>query len=348
MNVPRVGISACLLGRNVRYDGGHRREVFFADRLGAHVEWVPICPEEEIGLGTPRSRIDLWQSASAVEPRMIQDGRDITNRMEKYARRRLSDPDVAGSVSGGGVAQAAPDEETSGSWAPLCGYVFKARSPSCGIRDVRLLMQEGTVREDGVGLFARAFHERYPETPIFDEAVFADPYASEAAVTALFTMHRWQRAGKGGGTTAEFHRTHRTLLLSRDPTALARLDRLVGSTSDPVAAEETTFAPPDTELRLRYGRWLAELLQRVPGRRDHERALAALVDEIGALLPPGGREGREVRAVAQHLVRRYPGESDLAGVITALAELAELHVPGRLQDAYLTPHPAALSLYRGL
>jgi hypothetical protein len=279
--------------------------------------------------------------------------------MEQYARRRLSDSDLSGSGSPAGVTQAARPghaagsrapvlEEGSGLQAPLCGYVFKAGSPSCGIRDVRVSMHEGTVREDGVGLFARAFRERYPETPIFDEVAFADPYAREAAVTALFTMHRWRQSGLESRRTAHFHREHRAVLLSRDPAAVERLDRLVDAASDPIGERGTAPAYGEAELRPRYGSTLAELLQRVPDRSDHERALMALADAIGALLLPGGREAREVRAVAQHLARRYPAESDLAGTMAALAELAELHAPGRLTDAYTAPHPAALDLYCGL
>src|SRR5690606_21508009 len=150
----------------------------------------------------------------------------ITSRMDEYARARLADPDLE---------------------APLCGYLFKARSPSCGIGDVRVLHEDGRESADGFGLFARAFRERHPTVPLFDESTLGDPYAREAAVCAFFAMQRWRDHRAAGGSVQEFERAHRVFLTARDPSH---------RTIDEVE--------------------LAEMLLRVRGREDHARALAAL------------------------------------------------------------------------
>lgn len=324
MNGPRIGVSACLLGRNVRYDGGHRRDDFLADELSHHVQWVPVCPEVEIGLGTPRPRIDLTQTGAGV--RLIQEGQDITGRMETYAQSRLSEPDLA----------ATPD-------GSLSGYLFKSRSPSCGIGDVRVVEKDGAEKNDGFGLFARAFRDRNPSVPIFDEGAFADPYAREAAVCAFFTMHRWHERHPDG-TLVEFHRAHRTLLIARDPSAVVELDRWLEASTN--AVDET----PDRKSAslAHYERSLARIVQRVPDQPGHARALTALVDEFDRLLPTGGRERREAHAVVQHLVNLYPDRADLAETIGQLSALGVFHAPEITASIYVNPHPAELSLYRGL
>jgi len=155
---PRVGISRCLLGDEVRYDGTHRRDETVIAWLGPHVEWVPICPEVEIGMGTPRERIQLVTSGDGVRSldarvRLIgvDTGTDWTGRMHTWAAARVQELGALG----------------------LSGYVFKARSPSCGISDVVIRDAAGDGR--GRGLFAEAVIQALPGLPVADEASLADP-----------------------------------------------------------------------------------------------------------------------------------------------------------------------------
>jgi uncharacterized protein YbbK (DUF523 family)/uncharacterized protein YbgA (DUF1722 family) len=288
------------------------------------VQWVPVCPEVEIGLGTPRPRIDLTRTGTSL--RLIQEGQDITSRMEAYTRTRLSESDLAATPIGS-----------------LCGYLFKSRSPSCGIGDVRVVERDGAQRNDGFGLFARAFRDRNPSVPTFDEGAFADPYAREAAVCAFFTMHRWHEHHQDG-TLVEFHRAHRTLLIARDPVAVAELDRWLEASAN--AGDETPERK--SKSRAHYERSLARIVQRVPDQTGHARALMAVVDEFDRLLPTGGRERREAHSVVQHLVNLYPDRADLAETISQLSALAAYHAPEIVASAYVNPHPRGLSLYRGL
>ena len=157
---PRVGISRCLLGDQVRYDGTHRRDATVIALLDAHVEWVPVCPEVEVGMGTPREPIHLVTSpdgvpslASLVRLVGVDSGRDWTSRMHAWARERVCEL----------VA------------LDLSGYVFKTRSPSCGIGDV--VIGDGGGERRGRGLFAQALIDALPDLPVADEASLSDAVA---------------------------------------------------------------------------------------------------------------------------------------------------------------------------
>lgn len=141
----RIGISQCLLGDNVRYDGGHKRDDFLLEALGPHVEWVPVCPEVEIGMGTPREPMRLAGDPRAPRLVTITSGIDHTEAMARFSQRRVRELEALN----------------------LSGYVFKADSPSCGIGGVPL----------GVGLFAQAFMAHFPLIPVEDEDHLHDPQA---------------------------------------------------------------------------------------------------------------------------------------------------------------------------
>ena len=152
-NTLRIGISQCLLGDHVRYDGGHKRDSFLADIVGRYVEWVPICPEVEAGFGVPREAMRLIGSPQAPRLITVTTGIDHTQSMKQWCRRRIREL-----------------EELK-----LAGYVFKSRSPSCGISGVPLFSTQEMETQDGVGLFARAFMEHFPLMPVEDEDRLHDP-----------------------------------------------------------------------------------------------------------------------------------------------------------------------------
>ena len=151
----RIGISQCLLGDNVRYDGAHKRDSFLIETLGPRVEWVPVCPEVELGLGTPREAMRLAGDPRAPRLVTITSGIDHTEAMARFSQRRVRELEALN----------------------LSGYVFKARSPSCGIGEVSLVSPQGTETQDGIGLFAQAFMAYFPLIPIEDEDHLHDPQA---------------------------------------------------------------------------------------------------------------------------------------------------------------------------
>jgi len=154
---PRVGISRCLLGDPVRYDGTHRLDARITELLSPLVEWVAVCPEVEVGMGTPREPIQLVASADGVPSgdrlvrlRGVRSGHDWTERMAEWARRRV--PELAA--------------------LDLSGYVFKAGSPSCGIDDAAIDAVDG--ERLGSGLFAQALIDALPDLPVIDEKSLGD------------------------------------------------------------------------------------------------------------------------------------------------------------------------------
>ena len=169
---PRIGVSACLLGERVRYDGGDKRDAWLVDVLGPRVEWVPVCPEVEAGLGTPREPINLGRDAGgriALITDRVRD--DLTTTMTDYSSRRVEALSAAG----------------------LDGYVLKAGSPSCGL-DVPIHGTPGG-SERGTGVFAAALTERLPEVPVVDERQLVDAASRASFVDRVFAHYR-RRTGE--------------------------------------------------------------------------------------------------------------------------------------------------------
>src|SRR5207247_2572034 len=177
---PRIGISACLLGEPVRYDAGHKRDAWIVEVLGPTVEWVPVCPEEQAGVGTPREAMRLVRTNDGGIALMTTgEARDVTERMRRYAHRRV--------------------EELA--HANLDGCVLKADSPSCGVEGVQIGTAFSTVsatsrfdaRPAARGLFAEALMTRLPHLPVADERRLADPEGRRLFVERVLAHHR---AGK--------------------------------------------------------------------------------------------------------------------------------------------------------
>jgi uncharacterized protein YbbK (DUF523 family) len=149
---PRVGISRCLLGDDVRYDGGHKRDPTLLDVMRDAVEWVPVCPEVEVGMGVPREPIELVRGGCNIRLLGVESGRDWTDQMRTWARQRIAELDALS----------------------LAGFVLKARSPSCGIRDVPI-HAAGMAAGTGRGMFAAMLAESLPDLPVEDEERLRDP-----------------------------------------------------------------------------------------------------------------------------------------------------------------------------
>ena len=168
MTLLRVGISACLLGQEVRFDGGHKRDSFLADALGNYVEWIPVCPEVEIGMGTPREPLRLVRDGERTRMVTTQSGIDYTDRMNQWAWTRVA-----------ALAR-----------ADLDGYVLKRNSPSCGMLDVRVFDDRDRSSPDGQGLFAGVLTERMPLLPVEEEGRLTDPRVRETFVARLVAYRR--------------------------------------------------------------------------------------------------------------------------------------------------------------
>ncbi len=146
-NKIKLGISSCLLGEKVRYDGGHKYDSFLIDTLREHVEFIPVCPEVECGLGVPREPMYLAGDPNNPQLLIENSSLDLTDQLTQWARERL--------LSLGAEK--------------LSGFIFKARSPSCGLREVKVQDDQGEWKAVGTGIFAKFFREYFPEIPVEDE-----------------------------------------------------------------------------------------------------------------------------------------------------------------------------------
>ena len=204
----RLGVSACLLGDQVRYDGGHKRDQFLTTVLGPQVEWVKVCPEVEIGMGTPREPIRLMNTDGTLRLVTVKTAVDHTHAMTTYAAKRTRE--LAGE--------------------DLCGYVLKKDSPSCGMTRVKVYDGKGPGRRNGVGLFAQALLERFPHLPVEEEGRLADQRLRENFLDRVFAYRELRDLFASRWTVGDlvrFHTAHKLTLLAHSTTAYTALGRLV-------------------------------------------------------------------------------------------------------------------------
>lgn len=307
----RIGISRCLLGEAVRYDGGHKRDRFVTEVLSRHVEWVPICPEVEAGLGTPREAMRLVGDASKPQLITISTNRNMTRRLSSYTGQKL---DTLKQVN-------------------LAGYIFKKDSPSCGIERVNLFNDHGRASRAAVGLFARAFKERYPLVPIEDEGRLSDPTLRDNFIERVFCYHRWLLLTQSTPTRQSvvvFHTVHKYLLLAHSPGLYQSLGRLV--------AQAHRYTP--RELVQRYGALFMNALAINATRRKHVNVLQHLVGHLRERLTP--KERTELTDVIEEY---HQGLVPLIVPITLIKHYVMMYDVEYIQhQLYLNPHPKELML----
>ncbi|GFK92624.1 hypothetical protein NNJEOMEG_00449 [Fundidesulfovibrio magnetotacticus] len=306
----RLGVSSCLLGNPVRFDGGHKHDRWITGELGRYVEFVPVCPEVEAGFGTPREAMRLVGDPAAPRLVTIRSGRDLTETMRAWAARRV--------------------EELAGE--NLCGFVFKSRSPSSGMARVKVYPEKGGMpAHTGVGLFARAFMERFPLIPVEEEGRLSDPRLRENFIERLFVLRAWRDTLARGADTAaliDFHARHKLLAMAHSPALAKDMGRLVAQAASlPDAPDRyeamllAAMAKPATVARH------VNVLQHMAGyfrkttTQDERQELAEVIEDyrrgLTPLIVPV--------TLINHHVRRH-GVEYLA------------------RQTYLRPHPLELKL----
>jgi uncharacterized protein YbgA (DUF1722 family)/uncharacterized protein YbbK (DUF523 family) len=308
----RLGVSTCLLGEKVRYDGQHKLDRFLTETLGQWVEWVPVCPEVECGLPVPRESMHLV--GDPAEPRLvtIRSGVDHTRRMQAWAEDRL------GSLEGEGLG----------------GYVFKSRSPSSGMQGIKVYSAEGMpVSTKGVGLWARAFMERFPLLPVEDDGRLHDPGLRENFLERVFAYRRWteylRKDGSYGGLVA-FHTDHKLLLMAHSPKHYQEMGRLV--------AQGRRTKPE--KLREEYLTLLMAGLKLLATPRKHVNVLQHMLGYFKKTLDPAGR-AELLEVIGQY----HRGLVPLIVPVTLLNHhVRRLGEPYLGRQVYLNPAPLELML----
>jgi len=209
----KLGISSCLLGENVRYDGGHRLDPFLAHTLGQYVEYVPVCPEAECGFGVPREPMHLEGDPDSPRLVTVRTKQDMTDRLVKWAQKR--------------VAQLEKED--------FCGFIFKSASPSSGMERVRVYNERGVPVKKGVGIFARIFIEHFPLLPVEDEGRLHDPKLRDNFIERIFVLKRWREVlerKESWGNVVGFHTRHKFLILSHSPNYYRTMGKIVAKAKD--------------------------------------------------------------------------------------------------------------------
>ena len=306
----KIGVSSCLLGEAVRYDGGHKRSRYLTDTLSAFFSFVPVCPEVECGLPVPREAMRLEGDPAAPRLMTIRSRNDLTEQMQAFCRRRVDELEQE----------------------QLCGFVFKKNSPSSGLFRVKVY-QQGVPARTGRGLFARAVTERFPLLPVVEEERLNDPQLRENFLERVFAYQRWQRFLREDGTVGglvAFHTRHKLQLMSHHPRQYRAMGQLVATAGETdrqgllVSYEElfmTTLASPATPAKQ------TDVLMHIMGyfkkqlTAGEKTELLELIDRYRRQLLP------LIVPVTLliHYVRKYAQ-------------------PYLLEQTYLAPHPAELML----
>jgi len=307
----RVGISACLLGDRVRFDGGHKRNAFLTETFGRFVEWVPVCPEVECGLGTPRECMRLVRVGDGVRLVTVKSRVDHTAQLERFSRSRISELAREG----------------------LSGYVLKKDSPSCGLERVKVYDRHGTPARDGRGLFAAALVDAFPHLPVEEEGRLTDPGLRENFVERVFAywrLHGLFAARWTVGDVVRFHTAHKLLLLVHAPEAYRQLGRLVAGAR----------GMPRRNLELRYIDGFMRALAQLATTRRHTNVLQHMAGYFKDRLDAASK-----RELAGTIADYWRGLVPVVVPLTLLRHYVRMFDVAYLAgQTYLQPHPKKLML----
>ncbi len=304
----------CLLGQEVRYDGGHKRDGYITGTLGLYFDFVPLCPEVGAGLGIPRPTMHLVRKDGTLRAVNIKDPSiDHTEALERYIDTAI--PQLDG----------------------LHGYILKKNSPSCGMERVKvysLEKQNLPPDRDGVGIFARALREQYPLLPVEEEGRLCDPVLRENFIERVFVYHRWQQllaSGLKPSDLVEFHADHKYILMAHDQDIARELGQMVAQVG---AAEDLL------KLATAYLQLMMTALEKRVSRGQHANVLMHLMGYLKSYLDA------EDRQELLEMVHQYrTGYVPLIVPITLLKHHFRRHPQPYIErQHYLNPHPRELML----
>lgn len=308
----RIGVSACLLGQDVRWNGGHKRDSYLLGTLDPYVQWIPVCPEVEIGLGTPRETIRLVDEGGDIFLRGTKSGSDHTDEMNSWSRDRVQH--LAG--------------------MNLHGFILKKDSPTCGLFRVKVYRENSMPERVGRGLFAEQLVKQLPILPMEEEGRLRDPGLRENFIRRLFTYQRWTELLATDPSPAgliRFHTAHKLTLLANSPDHYKRLGQLVAQAGK----------LPGGELSIAYGQLLMEGLSKPSSRGKHVNVLQHLLGFVKDELDDGDkhellgviedyRQGMVPLIVPLTLMRHHLRRADTPDWVH--------------QQVYLNPYPKELAL----
>jgi uncharacterized protein YbgA (DUF1722 family)/uncharacterized protein YbbK (DUF523 family) len=295
----------------VRFDGGHKRDAFLTKVLGPYVEYVPVCPEVEMGLGTPRETLRLVRQPAGLRMVTTRTGIDHTDGMQRWSKKRLTELE---------------NEE-------LSGYVLKKDSPSCGMERVKTYGTAMMPARDGQGIYASALLERYPLLPVEEEGRLSDPTLRENFIERIFAYRRVRDFFRGRwtpGALVAFHTAHKMSLLSHSTTAYNEMGRLVAQAG----------GLPRAELRRAYETLFMQTLAKPATRARHTNVLHHMAGHLKKQLDADSRA-----ELASCIDEYRRGLVPLVVPLTLIRHYVRIHRVAYLEgQVYLEPHPRELML----
>lgn len=307
----KLGVSSCLLGNKVRYDGGHKWDQFLTDTLGRYMDFVPVCPEAECGLGVPREAMRLVGDPEAPRLLTVRTHQDYTERLLNWARGRLEE-----------LAK-----------ENLSGFIFKSGSPSSGMARVKVYNAQGVPVKRGAGLFAARFMARFPLLPVEDEGRLHDPQIRENFIERVFTFQRWQELLAKKWTINDligFHTRHKLLIMAHSPRQYQLMGRLVAR------AKEI----PGQELTAQYQALLLEAMKLQATNKKQANVLQHIQGYFKKVL--SADEKQELLELIDSYRR---GDLPLLAPLTIINHYVRKYGAPYLQEQYyLHPHPLELLL----
>ncbi len=307
----RVGISSCLLGQKVRFDAGHKRDRYITDVLGQYFQFLPVCPELEVGMGVPRESVRL--EGSPENPRMIgnKTGEDWTQRMNMYSRKRVAAADLQN----------------------VSGYILKKNSPSCGMERVKVYGESGMPQKSGRGLFAAELLGHFPLLPIEEEGRLNDAAIRENFIERIFAYHNLRKLFTGRfsrGKVVRFHTINKYLLLSHSPKQYRELGALVAAIKK--------YTPGD--FRDAYSNLFMDTLSVKTTVRKNVNVLQHILGFMKNDLSPGDKK------YILDIIEDYrQGLVPLVVPITLIRNFIRTYDVTYIADqTYLNPHPKQLML----
>lgn len=310
----RIGISSCLLGEKVRYDGGHKHDHYITGTLGEYFDFVPVCPEAAIGLGIPRPTIRLVGDADAPRVRGVRDDRlDVTEKMIAFGQEmvpKLHD---------------------------IRGYIFKRSSPSCGMERVKLYTEQGMPNGKSVGVYAREIKRANPLLPTEEEGRLGDAGLRENFIQRVFVYDRWLRmvdAGLTSGQLVAFHTRHKYMIRAHDEVAYREMGQVIAEAGNRDLAE----------LADHYVTLLMTTLKKPATRNKHSNVLMHLMGYLKQQLDPADKQ-ELIETIDEYRAGRLP----LIVPIVLLRHHFRRHPNDYVADQYyLDPHPRELMLRNAL
>ncbi|MFA6714473.1 MAG: DUF523 and DUF1722 domain-containing protein [Victivallales bacterium] len=307
----KLGISSCLVGEPVRYDGQHKQDHYLTDVLGKYVEWLPVCPEVGCGLPVPREAMHLTGDADAPRLVTIKTGIDLTTKMQVWCAKKLDELEKE----------------------KLCGFVFKSKSPSSGLLKVKVFNAKGIPEKKGVGIFARAFTERFPLVPAEEEGRLHDAGIRDRFIDHVAVYSRWLEYLKNDASLKglqDFHARHKYMIMAHNPGNVAPLGRI---------AAETGGRKPE-EIQTEYIELLTSVLKLQATVRKNTNVLEHIAGYFKKEL-----ESFEKLELQQSIKEYHEGNFPLLATLVLLQHFAKKYDKRYLlAQYYLNPGPMELYL----